>query len=90
MPKVYNLITERKFIPSDAILCDRKTKYGNPFVVGIHGSRDEVCNKYDEWINLPEQKFLKLDIEENLKGKDLICRCYPKRCHCYIIRRIAN
>jgi len=28
----------------------RPSKWGNPFVVGVDGSRDEVIEKYEEWI----------------------------------------
>lgn len=59
------------------IYIGRGSKWGNPFVIGKDGTRDEVIAKYKEWIVNQPQFF---DLEE-LRGKALGCFCYPLRCH---------
>lgn len=55
-----------------------KGKWGNPFQIGPDGSREEVLEKYREWIlNQPE---LLADLSE-LYGKRLGCWCKPQACH---------
>lgn len=70
MPKVYHV----REAPTDAIYIGRGSPWGNPFVIGKHGTRDEVCDRYEREI-LPT-----LDLSK-LKGKNLVCHCKPKRCH---------
>lgn len=65
----------------------RGSKWGNPFIIGIDGSRSEVIEKYREWLlNQPE---LMADIGE-LKGKTMGCYCHPKACHGTILAELAN
>lgn len=80
MPKVYN---RRYYEPKGAVYCGRPTKYGNPFSIGKDGNRNEVCEKFEKEI-LPD-----LDVTE-LRGKDLVCWCFPLRCHCDAILKKAN
>ena len=56
----------------------RRSKWGNPFVIGKDGNRDEVIEKYRDWI-LAQPELLR-DLHE-LEGKVLGCWCAPKRCH---------
>lgn len=85
MPRVLNLRTHP--IPPDAVRIDRTTKWGNPFVVGVDGGRDECCDKYAEWF--PKQKHLVAALHE-LRGKDVACWCEPLRCHGHYLVRRAN
>lgn len=73
-----------------AALVDRTTIFGNPFIKGPDGNRDDVCDKYDEWIWLPKQRLLRRKMKKELKGLDLICHCEPLRCHARTILEIAN
>lgn len=61
------------------VLIDRTTKWGNPFIIGKDGTREEVIKKHMLWLlNQPE---LLADLHE-LKGKRLGCWCKPKNwCH---------
>ena len=56
----------------------RRGKWGNRFVIGRDGTRDEVCDKHDKWFR--EQKDL-IALLPTLEGKRLGCFCKPKRCH---------
>jgi hypothetical protein len=77
----YHLINGR--LDSDMVYCGRGSKWGNPFVIGQDGDRDEVCDRFEREI-LPT-----LDVS-SLRGKDLVCFCAPKRCHCDAILKKAN
>lgn len=61
---------------------DRKTKWGNPFVMGRDGDRDTVCEKYRHWLH-NEIRAGRVTLEDlaALKGKRLGCHCAPRRCH---------
>lgn len=54
------------------------SKWGNPFVIGKDGTRDEVIEKYRQWI-VTQPQLIK-DLPE-LKGKILGCWCAPLKCH---------
>jgi hypothetical protein len=81
VPSVHNKYHNTS--PNGAVYCGRGSAYGNPFVIGRDGDRDEVCDKFESLI-LPT-----LDVSK-LKGKDLVCFCKPKRCHCDAILLKAN
>jgi len=66
----------------------RPTQWGNPFVIGIDGTRNTVIDKFEKMV-LENPEFQKL-IQKELKGMDLICYCKPKRCHGDILLKIAN
>lgn len=71
-PKVHNKY--HNTVPHDAVYIGRGSPYGNPFVIGKHGDRDQVCDRFEAEV-LPT-----LDLEP-LRGRDLVCFCKPKRCH---------
>lgn len=81
MPRVLNRWVDD--IPVDAVFCGRPSRYGNPFRIGVDGTRDEVCDRFEREV-LPS-----LDVS-NLRGKDLVCYCAPQRCHCDALLVKAN
>ena len=65
--------------PKDAIYIGRPSKWGNPYQVGVSGTREEVIEMYREDIEhaiVSNPHYL-----DELKGKDLVCWCAPKPCH---------
>ena len=72
----------------DAVYIGRGSPFGNPFIIGTHGDRDDVCNKFEEMIMSDPQLILK--VKKELAGKDLVCFCKPQRCHGDTLLRIAN
>lgn len=62
------------------VRADRFSDWGNPFEMGKDGSRDEVCNNYENHF-LPYKPSL-LNKVSSLKGKALGCWCAPEKCHC--------
>ena len=85
MPVVLN--RKRSGIPEGAVYVGRPSKWGNPFVIGRHGTRDQVIDKYERW--LLQQPDLMKSLSD-LKGKDLVCHCAPSRCHADILIKYAN
>ena len=64
----------------------RGSIWGNPFIVGRDGNRQEVIRKYYDWIVASHD--LREQLEE-LRGQYLGCYCSPKACHgdvlCYFL-----
>lgn len=75
-------------IPADAVYVGRPSKFGNPFVLGVHGSRDQVIEKYRGW--LMGQPRLVEAAKRELRGKRLVCWCAPLRCHADVLAEVAN
>lgn len=71
-----------------AVRIDRGTKYGNPFILDADGDRDCVCDNYEHQY-LPLKPSILSSIE-TLKGKVLICHCFPQRCHGDSLAKMAN
>lgn len=68
----------------------RPSKFGNPFVVGVDGTRSRCVEMYAEWV--VTQHDLLNDIK-SLKGLVLGCWCKKngnEPCHGDIIARIAD
>lgn len=73
---------------SDAVYIGRPSKWGNPFLIDVHGSRKVVIRMYREW--LLAQPELVVAAKKELAGKDLLCWCSPKACHGDVLLEIAN
>lgn len=58
---------------------DRGSAFGNPFILGTDGDRDAVCDAYENHY-LPHKPSILRSLP-TLKGKVLVCHCYPARCH---------
>lgn len=86
MPKLYNI--HDKNAPKEAIFIGRGGMWGNPYVIGKHGDRDECVNRFETLVK--SSKYLQKVIKEELAGKDLVCFCSPARCHGDIMLEIAN
>lgn len=93
MPQVLNKNTQKQIVQEklasgEAVYVGRPSKYGNPFVIGKDGTREEVLEKYRKYIYSNQQ--LLDEIQSELVGKDLVCFCAPLPCHANILLRIAN
>lgn len=71
-----------------AVYCGRPGRWGNPFVIGKDGSREEVIAKYRQWLLARPELVEKA--RQELKGKDLICWCAPDACHAEVLAEVAN
>jgi hypothetical protein len=66
---------------------DRRTVWGNPFVIGPDGDRDEVVAKHRAWL-LRQDDLLARIVE--LEGQRLGCWCAPLPCHADLLAELAN
>ena len=87
--RVWNLryATRSEQPPPDAVYVGRPSKWGNPFIIGRDGSREEVVGKYQEYIVNNTDLLCQLP---ELQGRDLVCWCAPKPCHADVLMRLAN
>ena len=73
--------------PADAVYIGRPTKWGNPFVIGRDGTRQQVVQKYKDYILSNESLLSQI---HELRGKDLVCFCAPQQCHGDVLIELAN
>ena len=73
MTKVVNIKTS-----SYEVYIGRGSIWGNPFRIGVDGTRVEVIEKYREYLKHNQFLLLKLN---SLRGATLGCYCKPKPCH---------
>lgn len=83
--KVYN--KKDSAIPINAVYIGRPSKWGNPFVIGKDGTRQEVIVKFERWILGQPQLLAQLN---EIKGRDLVCWCAPEACHGDVLAKLAN
>jgi hypothetical protein len=67
--------------------CARGGIWGNPFLIGPDGTREEVIAKYREWILTQPKLLAQLPA---LRGKRLGCFCKPLACHCDVLAELAD
>jgi hypothetical protein len=74
--------------PSTAVYVGRPTPFGNPFRIGVDGTRAEVVARYETWLLAQPELVERVRME--LSGRDLACWCAPKPCHADVLLRVAN
>lgn len=74
--------------PRDAVVVDRRSKWGNPFRIGVDGTREEVVQKYAEYLCLARPDLYEAARLE-LRGRDFVC-CGLRPCHAEILMLVAN
>lgn len=62
----------------------RPSKWGNPFVIGKDGTREEILALYRVWVETQDLPFAEL------RGHTLGCWCAPLPCHGDILMELAN
>lgn len=103
--KVLNIKDCEYKIPDGAVYVGRAmrnlpaSKWGNPFKIGIDGTREEVIAKYRIWLTcrLESPKLIRV-LQHELKGHDLVCWCHnwdgegknPNYCHADILLELAT
>lgn len=91
-------------LPDGAVSVARPTRWGNPYVVGQHGTAAECVHFYgllicgylllSESPTIAEQRGIRndvLDHIEELRGHDLACWCRSGQpCHADVLLELAN
>lgn len=72
---------------------DRATAWGNPYVIGRDGDRDEVIAKFRQWVTASDDltaTWIRENVHE-LHGKTLGCWCGPlNACHGQVLLELAE
>lgn len=79
---VLNKYHHNNTVPDGSVNIMRGSLFGNPFIIGKDGTREEVILKYKHWLYKrvrEDQEFYRL--VESLYHKDLCCCCAPLACH---------
>jgi len=71
----------------DDVYIGRPSKWGNPFKLDDEGQRNDVIELYRDYILKNEELMSQI---EELRGKNLVCYCTPKRCHGDVLMDILN
>ncbi len=75
----------------DVVRIDRRTRWGNPFVIGRHGNREEVIERYRNWLwGKVKSGGIPLAELAALNGKTLACHCHPLPCHGDVLAKAAS
>ena len=90
-------------MPPDTVKVDRTTQWGNPFIVGKHGTQAECVRLFELAIhgyvamgtgNFDEQCAVRDHVVTNrdqLRGKNLACWCrIGTPCHADVLLKVAN
>jgi len=71
--------------------------FGNPYVIGKHGDRAQVIEKYREWLRREwkngcevKQELLKLVAQAKSGDLTLICSCKPLGCHGDVLKDVIE
>ena len=71
---------------ADAVYIGRGSKWGNPYVIGTDGTREEVIAKFIATVD----PTLIAKARTELRGRDLWCFCAPLACHGLFWLEVAN
>ena len=94
-------ITNKKVDKSDSntFYCGRPSVLGNPFEMESELDRNIVIDEYKKWLedklNVGDitisNRISTMIVHYKSHGElKLMCWCYPKRCHCEVIKEILE
>lgn len=73
--------------PDNTVDVSRQSSWGNPYVIGKDGTREEVIERFRKDIAEPMAGVIK----NELAGKNLMCWCkLDEPCHADVLLEIAN
>lgn len=87
-PRVLNKKSDK--VPPGAMYVGRPSKWGNPYKIGLHGSREDVIANYRKMITKRIADNPKVFDLEELRGRDLVCWCHPQPCHADVLLELTN
>lgn len=69
----------------------KASNFANPFKIGKNGTREEVIDKYREYIMLKLDNDISLQQELiSMKNKNLGCWCSPDMCHGHVLLELIE
>lgn len=91
-------------MPANTVYVGRQSLWGNPFVIGVDGTREQcialyaglfhgmLCvSKRPEHVEMQRRVIAQLQTVDRLAGKQLCCWCAPgERCHADVLLHLAN
>jgi len=91
--KKHDIFVNNRRDTSYGIYVGRGSVFGNPFVVGKDGTREEVIEKYRHWFwdklkedEIVSKEFFRLYELWRAHGNiALLCYCFPLACHSQVI-----
>lgn len=81
-----NIVHCKAGLPYD-IYIGRPSAWGNPYIIGVDGTREEVIDKFEKYYL---QNVWMQDHISELKGKVLGCWCFPLACHGDVLFKYAE
>jgi hypothetical protein len=81
------IVIHKRNMHSGDVYIGRPSKWGNPFILGRDGNRQQVIQKYEQYL-LNNARLIQ-SVHE-LKGKRLACWCAPAPCHGDVLARYAD
>lgn len=79
------------FIPADAIYIGRGSPLGNPFVIGVDGTREEVIEKCEQYLNKAidqRDPVVIMGLTQLNEDSNLLCYCEPAPCHGRVVEKL--
>ena len=92
-PQVWNIKAFPAAYRREAnVYIGRGGPWGNPFVIGVDGDRTQVIGKHADWLadRIDKEPELFVRIQQELKGRHLVCHCAPLSCHGDLLLQLAN
>lgn len=81
------MVIHKRDMRAGDVYVGRPSAWGNPFIIGRDGTREEVIAKYERY--LLNSRVLMAEIH-TLKNKRLACWCAPLACHADVLHKHAN
>lgn len=76
-------------LPPHTRVVARPTRWGNPYIVGVHGDAGECVKLFERMVM--SNAALQQEIKLHLRGFNLACWCKPGcPCHRDVLLRVAN
>lgn len=74
-------------VPAGSVYIGRGSCWGNPFIIGKHGSRREVITLYEQYIRNTPALLRRIP---ELVDKTLVCSCKPAPCHGDVLLKLID
>jgi hypothetical protein len=73
------------------VFIGRPSQFGNPFRIGVDGTRTEVVEEYERYARAKIKEDAQFrEAVRGLYGKRLGCYCVPLKCHGTVLARLAE